>query len=101
MFRKAAYLDLLPKRFCALYSGNGLSFPENNLGIPPWNWFPRKINNQYQFSQSTEPFDKFRNELTFIDRLRHKNGPLADPHSCSDMWLTGAPLHKPKLGHQF
>ncbi|NQZ58695.1 MAG: DUF1552 domain-containing protein, partial [Lentisphaeraceae bacterium] len=31
-------------------------------------------------------------------RLKLKNGSLADPHSCSDMWLTGAPLHNPKPG---
>ncbi len=30
--------------------------------------------------------------------LLHPNGPKADPHLCSDMWLTGAPLHNPKPG---
>jgi hypothetical protein len=30
--------------------------------------------------------------------LEHPNGPKADPHICSDMWLTGAPLHNPKPG---
>ena len=30
--------------------------------------------------------------------LYHPNGPKADPHVCSDMWLTGAPLHNPKPG---
>ena len=30
--------------------------------------------------------------------LHHPNGLLADPHICSDMWLTGAPLHNPKPG---
>ena len=30
--------------------------------------------------------------------LHHPNGPKADPHVCSDMWLTGAPLHNPKPG---
>ena len=28
----------------------------------------------------------------------HPSGPKADPHVCSDMWLTGAPLHNPKPG---
>ena len=28
----------------------------------------------------------------------HENGTKADPHLCSDMWLTGAPLHNPKPG---
>jgi hypothetical protein len=30
--------------------------------------------------------------------LYHLNGPKADPHICSDMWLTGAPLQNPKPG---
>ncbi len=30
--------------------------------------------------------------------LHHPSGPKADPHVCSDMWLTGAPLHNPKPG---
>ena len=30
--------------------------------------------------------------------LYHPSGPKADPHVCSDMWLTGAPLHNPKPG---
>ena len=30
--------------------------------------------------------------------LYHPSGPKADPHVCSDMWLTGAPLHHPKPG---
>ena len=30
--------------------------------------------------------------------LYHPNGPKADPHICSDMWLTGAPLQNPKPG---
>ena len=28
--------------------------------------------------------------------LYHPNGPKSDPHVCSDMWLTGAPLQDPK-----
>jgi hypothetical protein len=30
--------------------------------------------------------------------LQHPSGLKADPHICSDMWLTGAPLHNPKPG---
>ncbi|NQZ60084.1 MAG: DUF1552 domain-containing protein [Lentisphaeraceae bacterium] len=88
----------LPKRFCALYTANGMSFPQPGLKIPEWHWFPRKINDKYQFSNSTKPFEKYRHELTFFDGLRHLNGTSTDPHSCSDMWLTGAPFHNPKPG---
>ena len=34
----------------------------------------------------------------FLGGLQHPNGAKADPHMCSDMWLTGAPLHNPKPG---
>jgi hypothetical protein len=30
--------------------------------------------------------------------LYHPSGPKSDPHTCSDMWLTGAPLYNPKPG---
>ena len=52
-----------PRRFCALYTANGMSLPKEQHGINDWHWFPK-----------------------------------ADPHVCSDMWLTGAPLHNPKPG---
>ena len=40
----------------------------------------------------------FRNDISFLGGLQHPNGAKADPHICSDMWLTGAPLHDPKPG---
>jgi hypothetical protein len=52
----------------------------------------------FQFGKSTEPFAPFRKQLSFMGGLEHPNGPKADPHICSDMWLTGAPLHNPKPG---
>ncbi|MCU0718822.1 MAG: DUF1552 domain-containing protein [Pirellula sp.] len=36
--------------------------------------------------------------MSFLGGLYHENGTKADPHVCSDMWLTGAPLHNPKPG---
>ena len=50
------------------------------------------------FGKSTEPLAPFRKQLSFLGGLYHPNGPKADPHVCSDMWLTGAPLHNPKPG---
>ncbi|MBM4074687.1 MAG: DUF1552 domain-containing protein, partial [Planctomycetes bacterium] len=43
-------------------------------------------------------FAPFRKQLSFLGGLYHPNGTKADPHVCSDMWLTGAPLHAPKPG---
>ena len=88
----------LPKRFCALYTANGMSLPKEKNDIGNWHWFPHQTGSAFQFNDSTKPLEKYRNELTFFSGLHHTSGPKADPHTCSDMWLTGAPLHNPKPG---
>ena len=57
-----------------------------------------EANGEFVFGKSTEPLAPFRKQLSFMGGLYHPNGPKADPHVCSDMWLTGAPLHNPKPG---
>ena len=84
-----------PRRFCALYTANGMSLPKQQNGISQWNWFPEKEGRQFEFGKSTEPLKPFRRQLSFLGGLYHPSGPKADPHTCSDMWLTGAPLHNP------
>ncbi len=88
-----------PRRFCALYTANGMSLPKPEHGIDEWSWFPRaEKDGQFVFGKSTEPLSEFRNQLSFLGGLHHPNGTKADPHVCSDMWLTGAPLHNSKPG---
>jgi hypothetical protein len=87
-----------PRRFCALYTANGMSLPNKKHGIDEWSWFPTKEGTDFEFGKSTEPLAPFRKQLSFLGGLHHANGPKADPHLCSDMWLTGAPLHEPKPG---
>jgi Protein of unknown function (DUF1552) len=87
-----------PRRFCALYTANGMSLPKPKNEIDAWSWFPQKVGQDFEFGKSTEPLKPFRNSISFISGLYHPNGVLADPHMCSDMWLTGAPLHNPKPG---
>jgi hypothetical protein len=91
--------DQLPHRFCAIYTANGMSLPKAEHGISEWSWFPSKgANSEFEFGKSTEPLAPFRKQLSFMGGMLHPNGPKADPHTCSDMWLTGAPLHNPKPG---
>ena len=91
--------EQIPRRFCALYTANGMSLPRAEHGIDEWSWFPRaEQDGQFVFGKSTEPLAKFRNQLSFLGGLHHPSGPKSDPHVCSDMWLTGAPLHAPKPG---
>lgn len=88
-----------PRRFCAMYTANGMSLPRAEHGIGEWSWFPTaEKDGQFVFGKSTEPLAPFRKQVSFLGGLYHPSGPKADPHICSDMWLTGAPLHNPKPG---
>jgi len=95
----AEVTEKIPRRFCAIYTANGMSLPKSEHGIDEWSWFPTKgTGNDFVFGKSTEPLAPFRRKLSFFGGMLHPNGPKADPHICSDMWLTGAPLHNPKPG---
>jgi hypothetical protein len=95
----ATVTDQIPRRFCAIYTANGMSLPKTEHGINEWSWFPTaESNGEFVFGKSTEPLTPFRKQLSFIGGLYHPNGIKADPHICSDMWLTGAPLQNPKPG---
>lgn len=95
----AEVADDPPRRFCALYTANGMSLPRAEHGIDEWSWFPRaEKDGQFVFGKSTEPLSPYRKHLSFLGGLYHPNGLKADPHICSDMWLTGAPLHNPPPG---
>ena len=89
-----------PRRFCAIYTANGMSLPKSEHNIDEWHWFPKVVerNGEFHFGKSTEPLAPFQKQLSFMGGLYHPSGPKADPHTCSDMWLTGAPLHNPKPG---
>jgi hypothetical protein len=88
----------VPRRFCALYTANGMSLPNPKHELSEWSWFPSKEGKDFEFGKSTEPLHPFREHVSFLGGLQHANGLKADPHICSDMWLTGAPLHDPKPG---
>ncbi|MCA9065170.1 MAG: DUF1552 domain-containing protein, partial [Planctomycetaceae bacterium] len=89
----------IPRRFCALYTANGMSLPHSHHGIDDWSWFPaQEDGGRFVFGKSTEPLQAHHDHITFFGGLHHPSGPKADPHVCSDMWLTGAPLHNPKPG---
>jgi hypothetical protein len=92
-------VEQVPRRFCALYTANGMSLPRTEHGIHDWSWFPTASKNgEFVLGESTKPMSDFRHQLSFLGGLYHENGTKADPHVCSDMWLTGAPLHQPKPG---
>ena len=36
----AEVTDQIPRRFCAIYTANGMSLPKSEHGIDEWSWFP-------------------------------------------------------------
>ena len=95
----AEVAERTPRRFCAIYTANGMSLPRSQHGIDEWSWFPTsQEQGSFVFGKSTTPLAPFRERLSFMGGLYHPSGPKADPHVCSDMWLTGAPLHNPRPG---
>jgi hypothetical protein len=86
------------KRFCGMYTANGMSLPKADNKIDDWNWYPATEGRDFKFNQSTKPLERFRNDVTMFGGFGHLNAIKSDPHVCSDMWLTGAPFHDPKPG---
>ena len=36
----AEVTDQIPRRFCAMYTANGMSLPKEEHGLDEWSWFP-------------------------------------------------------------
>jgi hypothetical protein len=88
--------EAIPRRLCAVYTANGISLPKAEHRIDDGSWFQAAGHEgKFVFGESTEPLQAYRDKWSFLGGLYHPSGPKADPHVCSDMWLTGAPLHNP------
>ena len=90
----------IPRRFCALYTANGMSLPRPEHGIDEWSWFPTAERDGEFVLRQVDRAARARSASSSASWAGCiiPNGPKADPHVCSDMWLTGAPLHNPKPG---
>ena len=65
----AEVTDQIPRRFCALYTANGMSLPKEEHGISEWSWFPTSgSGTDFTFGKSTEPLAPFRKKLSFLGR---------------------------------
>ena len=63
----AEVTDQIPRRFCAMYTANGMSLPRQENGIDEWSWFPRKgTGSEFEFGASTQPLSPFRKKLSFM-----------------------------------
>src|SRR3954467_12365119 len=66
----------IPKRFCAIYTANGMALPRAEHGIPEWNWFPGAgADGGLIYGKSTEPLLPYRDKISFFGGMYHPNGP--------------------------
>ena len=66
----AEVTEQIPRRFCAIYTANGMSLPKSEHGINEWSWFPTaERNGEFVFGKSTEPLSPFRKQLSFMGGL--------------------------------
>ena len=56
-----------PRRFCALYTANGMSLPKNEHGINQWSWFPTTDGKEFEFGERIFENNRFDmdNEMMF------------------------------------
>jgi hypothetical protein len=82
-----------PKRFCALFFGNGVALPpRNNADYQEWHWFPHTDGADYRLTRSLEPLAPHRGDMTIFGGLSHPTSRLLVGHNTGDVWLSGADI---------
>ena len=72
----AEVTEQAPRRFCAIYTANGMSLPKSDHSLDEWSWFPTaERDGEFVFGKSTEPLSPFRGQLSFMGGLYHPSGP--------------------------
>jgi hypothetical protein len=82
-----------PKRFCAIFFGNGVSLPPRNRpDHEDWHWFPHTDGPEYRLTRSLEPMAPYRADMTILGGLSHPTSRQLVGHNTADVWLTGADI---------
>ncbi len=82
-----------PKRFCAIFFGNGVALPSrNSREYQEWHWFPHTEGTDYRLTRSLEPLEPHRRDMTIFGGLSHPTSRLLVGHNTVDVWLTGADI---------
>jgi len=87
----------LPKRMCAFYFGFGVGLPREDSKHANWRWFPRGEGNDFQFTETLNPLEPHRQNVTILGGLSHPNGRRMGGHDTGDTFLTGAYLNNKML----
>jgi hypothetical protein len=82
-----------PKRFCALFFGNGVALPERTRpDYEDWHWFPHSDGADYRLTKPLEPLAPHRADMTIFGGLSHPTSRLLVGHNTGDVWLSGADI---------
>lgn len=82
-----------PRRMCALYFGFGVGLPKEGSEQAKWRWFPDGEGRDYRFTETLQPLEPHRDQLTVLGGLSHPNGRKMGGHDTGDTFLTGAFMH--------
>lgn len=85
------------KRLCAFYFGFGVSLPKEDSDQAKWRWFPEGEGKDFKFTETLQPLEKHRNELSILGGLSHPHGRRMGAHDTGDTFLTGAYLNNKML----
>ena len=84
-----------PKRFCALFFGNGVGLPDRkHKSFEEWHWFPHQEGPDYKFTKSLDPLEPHRTDLTIFGGLSHPTSRQLVGHNTADIWLSGADIRE-------
>ena len=57
----------VPRRFCGIYTANGMALPRAEHGISEWSWFPRRgEKGELVYGNSTKPLLAYQDKISFF-----------------------------------
>ena len=79
-----------PRRLCSIFFPFGVCLPpENHAEYKNWNWFPLNEGRDYRLTQTLDPLEPFRSEISILGGLSHPKGRSVHGHDISPIFLTG------------
>jgi hypothetical protein len=79
------------RRFCCIFFPNGVSLPPpDHPAHEHWHWFPHDVGDGYRFTQTLQPLEAHRSDLTILSGLSHPAMRNSIAHITADSFLTAA-----------
>lgn len=86
-----------PPRFVGVFFANGVSLPPTkHADHEKWHWFPLGEGRDFQFTQTLESLEPFRDDVSIFGGLSHPLGRRLVGHATGDIFLTGGDVRGSK-----